>query len=66
MLGNAWYVVSRFIVQYGWFFFRAILHDEVTYPDPHAFRPERFLHTDGTFNWDVQSPEVAAFGYGRR
>ena len=47
-------------------FTREILHDEKTYPNPHAFCPERFLHTDGTFNYDVQTPEVAAFGYGRR
>ncbi|KAJ7101281.1 cytochrome P450 [Mycena belliarum] len=42
----------------------AILHDEVTYPDPYSFKPERWL-LDGKLNPAVQSPD-AAFGYGRR
>ncbi|KAJ7101256.1 cytochrome P450 [Mycena belliarum] len=42
----------------------AILHDEVSYPDPYAFEPERFL-LDGKINPAVQSPDIA-FGYGRR
>jgi hypothetical protein len=45
---------------------RSLLHDEKTYPDPMAFRPERFLNNDGTLNEDMQDPDVAAFGYGRR
>ena len=45
---------------------RAILHDENTYPDPHAFLPDRFLNEDGSFNPALQSPAVAVFGYGRR
>ncbi|KAJ7762871.1 cytochrome P450 [Mycena olivaceomarginata] len=43
----------------------AILHDETVYPDPYAFKPERFLREDGTPNPEVPSPEPA-FGYGRR
>ncbi|KAJ7658590.1 cytochrome P450 [Mycena rosella] len=43
----------------------AILHDEDMYPDPHAFKPERFL-LGGKLNPAVQGPEVAAFGFGRR
>ncbi|KAJ7448970.1 cytochrome P450 [Mycena latifolia] len=42
----------------------AILHDEVMYPDPNAFKPERFL-LDGKLNPAVRDPD-AAFGFGRR
>ncbi|KAJ6452154.1 cytochrome P450 [Mycena vulgaris] len=43
----------------------AILHDEEMYPEPHVFKPERFL-LDGKINPAVRDPEVAAFGFGRR
>ncbi|KAJ7463862.1 cytochrome P450 [Mycena galericulata] len=43
----------------------AITHDEVTYPDPYTFKPERFL-LNGKLNPDVQDPERIAFGFGRR
>ncbi|KAJ7607912.1 cytochrome P450 [Roridomyces roridus] len=42
----------------------AILHDEIVYPDPYIFNPERFL-LDGKLNSSVQWPD-AAFGFGRR
>ncbi|KAJ7146857.1 cytochrome P450 [Mycena epipterygia] len=42
----------------------AILQDEEMYPDPTAFKPERFLR-DGKLNPDVRDPQ-AAFGFGRR
>ena len=43
---------------------RAMLHDSEEYPDPHAFRPERFLSTTGE---RVQrDPMKIAFGFGRR
>ncbi|KAJ7146878.1 cytochrome P450 [Mycena epipterygia] len=42
----------------------AILQDEDMYPDPTAFKPERFLR-DGKLNPDVRDPQ-AAFGFGRR
>ncbi|KAJ7731625.1 cytochrome P450 [Mycena metata] len=41
----------------------ALAHDEAMYPDPHAFRPERFL-LDGKPNPNVRDPP--AFGFGRR
>ncbi|KAJ7222152.1 cytochrome P450 [Mycena pura] len=42
----------------------AILHDEALYPDPYAFKPERFL-LDGKLNPAVKNPD-SAFGFGRR
>ncbi|KZP19003.1 cytochrome P450 [Athelia psychrophila] len=43
----------------------AILNDPVVYPDPSVFNPERFLR-NGKIDPEVQDPEVAVFGYGRR
>ncbi|KAJ7617238.1 cytochrome P450 [Roridomyces roridus] len=43
----------------------AILHDERNYPDPHLFKPERFLLPDGRLDPGALDPQ-AAFGYGRR
>jgi hypothetical protein len=49
---------------------RAILHDPQVYPEPDAFRPERFLEAgpDGTLqmNKKVLDPRTVIFGYGRR
>ncbi|KAJ7142219.1 cytochrome P450 [Mycena epipterygia] len=42
----------------------AILQDEDMYPDPSAFKPERFLRDDKP-NPDVRDPQ-AVFGFGRR
>ena len=42
------------------------MHDSEAYPDPLAFKPERFLTGEGKFNHAVRDPELAAFGYGRR
>jgi cytochrome P450 len=66
-MANAWYVD-------GWTTFphprsflrlpRAVLHNPDLYPDPEAFKPERFLNEDGTFRDD---PTISlAFGIGRR
>lgn len=41
------------------------MRDPEAYPDPHMFKPERFLK-DGQFNRDVRDPFTMAFGYGRR
>ncbi|KAF7436040.1 hypothetical protein PC9H_002866 [Pleurotus ostreatus] len=48
-MGNAW----------------AMLHDEQKYPDPFAFKPERWLTEDGKLNPDLREPS-AIFGFGRR
>ena len=41
-----------------------MLHDPELYPDPEAFKPDRFLDEDGTFRDD---PLLSlAFGAGRR
>ncbi|KZV98145.1 cytochrome P450 [Exidia glandulosa HHB12029] len=49
IIGNAW----------------AILHDEKTYPDPHTFKPERWLLPDGSLDPDAKDP-TPFFGFGRR
>ncbi|KAJ7251396.1 cytochrome P450 [Mycena rebaudengoi] len=42
----------------------AMLHDEVAYPDPYSFNPDRFM-INGQLNPAVRDPEIA-FGFGRR
>jgi cytochrome P450 len=37
--------------------------DENKYPSPDQFKPERFLHDDGSFTNDTMA---LAFGWGRR
>ncbi|KAJ6553619.1 cytochrome P450 [Mycena vulgaris] len=43
----------------------AMLHDESVYPEPHTFKPERFL-LDGKLNPSVRDPVDIIFGFGRR
>ncbi|KAF7360436.1 CUE domain-containing protein [Mycena venus] len=43
----------------------AILHDPAVYPEPHVFKPERFLTPDGKLNPQAKDPE-APWGFGRR
>ncbi|OJA19697.1 hypothetical protein AZE42_13230 [Rhizopogon vesiculosus] len=38
-------------------------HDEQKYPNPDEFKPERFLHEDGSLTSDTMS---LVFGWGRR
>ena len=41
----------------------AIHYDEATFKDPYAFRPERFIDSDGKF---IKHPNVVPFGIGKR
>ncbi|TFK67279.1 cytochrome P450 [Pluteus cervinus] len=46
-----------------------IHHDPNIFPDPHEFRPERFLDPTGTIDVDIpgtRNQGHAAFGFGRR
>jgi cytochrome P450 len=48
---------------------RAVLHDPETYPDPEAFKPERYLKkVNGKLELDPSAPDprVPEFGAGRR
>ncbi|KAF8552838.1 cytochrome P450 [Imleria badia] len=40
-----------------------LAHDEVTYPEPFNFNPERFIEEDGTLS---ESESSFGFGFGRR
>ena len=42
-----------------------VMNDEEVYPDPSAFKPERYLK-DGKVDPSAKNPTFAAFGYGRR
>jgi len=46
-------------------FFRGLLHNETAYPEPHEFKPERFL-LSGALNPEVMDPTELVFGFGRR
>ncbi len=45
---------------------RAMLQNEVDYPQPGIFMPERFLTQDGDINPSIQNPMEIVFGFGRR
>jgi len=59
---NGYFIPKGTVVipnQYG------MLHNEDDYPEPHEFRPERFIK-DGKINPEVRDPSTIAFGFGRR
>jgi hypothetical protein len=60
-LASLYYLRSQFLkmIEY----FRAMTHDEEKYPSPNEFKPERFLHEDGSLTDDTMQ---LAFGWGRR
>jgi len=64
VIGNSWYDVSRFPFSSVSMTFRAILHDPAMYPEPDAFKPERFINSDGSLRDDPVL--TSAFGFGRR
>ena len=37
-------------------------HDEKAYPDPYAFKPERYLDANGTLDTNVRDPAKIIFG----
>ncbi|KAL1945441.1 hypothetical protein VTO73DRAFT_2292 [Trametes versicolor] len=43
-----------------------ITHDPAMYPDPLAFKPERYIAEDGTFDCSTNDPSRYVFGFGRR
>ncbi|TFK18954.1 cytochrome P450 [Coprinopsis marcescibilis] len=40
--------------------------DEEEYPEPHVFKPERYLTPEGQLDPSAPNPESIAFGFGRR
>ena len=46
-------------------FHRAMLNNERDYPEPHEFKPARFLK-NGQLDSSVRDPMDIAFGFGRR
>jgi len=63
-MANTWQAHTRFIRNlFKWWTFRAMTRDETKYPNPDEFRPERFIHEDGSLTSDTMS---LAFGWGRR
>lgn len=43
-----------------------MLRNPDDYPEPEAFKPERFLDADGNIDPNVRDPTMIAFGFGRR
>lgn len=43
-----------------------ITHDPAMYPDPLAFKPERYIAEDGSFDCSANDPSRYVFGFGRR
>ncbi|TCD66268.1 hypothetical protein EIP91_001597 [Steccherinum ochraceum] len=46
--------------------FWTLMRNADDYPDPDAFKPERFLDKDGSIDPSVRDPTTIAFGFGRR
>ncbi|KAG2149337.1 cytochrome P450 [Suillus clintonianus] len=52
-------IYKGYFIPKGW----AMTHDETKYPSPDEFKPERFLHDDGSLTGDTMP---LGFGWGRR
>lgn len=44
---------------------RAILHNEIEYPNADLFNPDRFMK-GGALDPSIRDPATVAFGFGRR
>ncbi len=46
----------------------SMLHDPAVFPDPHEFRPARYLKEDGSLREleRYEDPSIIGFGFGRR
>jgi hypothetical protein len=60
-LASLYYLRNEFLKMIK--YFRAMTHDEEKYPSPNEFKPERFLHEDGSLTDDTMQ---LSFGWGRR
>ncbi|KAK0193596.1 cytochrome P450 [Armillaria mellea] len=60
--GTTMILFKRFTLSDQW----GISHDETMYPDPMAFRPERFMHAPDAKDGGPREPNTIAFGWGRR
>ena len=65
--GNGQYLVVKYLTLLisQTILHRAMLNNEQDYPDPHIFKPERFLK-NGKIDSSVRDPVNIAFGFGRR
>jgi cytochrome P450 len=63
-MANVWCDIFPILFYLASTFCRAIFHDPVMYPEPDAFKPERFINANGTLREDPLLTSV--FGFGRR
>ena len=63
-MANIWCDIGLIHVRLASTLSRAILHDPVMYPEPDAFRPERFINQNGSLREDPAL--LSPFGFGKR